>query len=192
MSSFDDDDELANALELGDAAAEQAYSDRFGQRLIAFALSRDFSLHDAENLAQETLLRGWRRMPSFTRGRDMMGWLAGIEHNLMLEEWERQREQAIVGIPGSIPNPQKSRFTPTPEDLERLTLIQLHLTYLKNKNYADAVRLFYRDELSHEAIAKKLGLASADVAREYVRRGLLELKKLIAVPLPDEPNPRGQ
>ncbi len=192
MSSFEDDDELANALELGDATAEQAYSDRFGQRLIAFAMSRNFSLQDAEDLAQETLLRGWRRMPSFTRGRDMMGWLAGIEHNLMLEEWERRREKSAVAIPDSTPNPQKARFIPTPEDLERLTLIQLHLMYLNNKKHAEAVRLFYRDELSHEAIARKLELGSANVAREYVRRGLLELKKLIDTPLPDEPNPRGQ
>src|SRR5438128_1867392 len=89
MPNYNDDDELAFGLEQGDPAAGDAYSDRFRRRLIKFAIKSGFTEDDAEDLAQGALAKGWEKIRSFRRGGSMIRWLAGIEHNLMLQEWEK-------------------------------------------------------------------------------------------------------
>ena len=74
-----DDDRLANALERRTPVAEEIYYARFRPPLVAYALKCGFSLMDAEDLAQDSLVQGWACIKSFRRGVPLKRWLVGIE-----------------------------------------------------------------------------------------------------------------
>src|SRR2546429_1270403 len=107
MTNYEDDDQLADALQLGDPAAGDAYAARFRLTLLKYAVSKRFLPDDAEDLAQDTLLTGWRQMTSFVRGRDMKRWLVGIEHKLMLKRWAQAADVRTVTLSSSVPTPQQ-------------------------------------------------------------------------------------
>lgn len=43
----------------------------------------------ADDLVQDTLERGWKKLSSWQRGSDMRAWLFGIMHNLYIDQFRR-------------------------------------------------------------------------------------------------------
>jgi RNA polymerase sigma-70 factor (ECF subfamily) len=72
---------------LTDAALESARPVLFG-----FCLRLTHSRTDAEDLAQDTLIRAWRARRSFRSGASLMTWLSRIAVRLMIDH---QRRQAV-------------------------------------------------------------------------------------------------
>lgn len=180
-----DDDQLADQLQSGVLGADSVFCDRFRPILLKYALSKRYSYDDAEDLAQDTLLTAWLRIKSFIRGSDMARWLVGIEHKLILKRQEKDnRVRAAMQTLAFLP---RSEDLDTKEKAALLARVELHLAVMSNKTYARAVRLRYFDMMTLDEVAGALGLSSADVAREYVRRGLAKLKEMDAASAPEEP-----
>jgi RNA polymerase sigma-70 factor (ECF subfamily) len=186
MPNYNEDDELAHGLEQGDPAAGDAYSDRFRRRLIKFAIKSGFTEDDAEDLAQGALAKGWEKIRSFRRGGSMIRWLAGIEHNLMLQEWEKWPTANRVPFDDVEPEDDTPKYRVArpvdAADAQQLATffakVQLYMTLIKNKKYVSAVQLHYMDRLSYAEVAQALGLANAETARQYVLRGLRAIREI--------------
>jgi RNA polymerase sigma-70 factor (ECF subfamily) len=61
--------------------------------LRAFAISLCGNVDRADDLVQETLLRGWAHLDSFEPGTNMSAWLFTILHNLFRSEYRRRRRE---------------------------------------------------------------------------------------------------
>lgn len=46
---------------------------------------------EADDLVQDTMERGWSKLPSWQRGSDMRAWLFGIMHNLYIDQMRKGR-----------------------------------------------------------------------------------------------------
>jgi RNA polymerase sigma-70 factor (ECF subfamily) len=74
------------------------------------------SLHDAEDLVQETLLRAWKRLATFEGRASFRSWLYKIATNACLDFLDQQRSRRFLphtSLPSS--NPQAGIVPPNPE-----------------------------------------------------------------------------
>src|SRR6266571_7919162 len=90
MNNIDDDDQLADAIQNGDIAAQEEFFNRHQETLIKMAMSKGFQRAEAEDLSQEALAEAYMNIASFRRGERLEGWLVGILRNMMRREWKRR------------------------------------------------------------------------------------------------------
>jgi len=194
MIDFDNDDDLADAVQKLDIDAQEAFFNKFQLPLIKYAMSRQFSAEDAEELAQEALAQGFMTIASFRRGESLVRWLVGIELNFMRRRWAEKSpgitvpleddadSQPIFGIPAELdPREAKELGSLWSETLVNMTLAQ-------NQTYMDAVRLRYLDRLSYTEIEEALQLGK-NIAKVYVQRGLKVLRDMHEAIVPEDSSP---
>jgi len=86
------DDELMARLRANDQAAFALLLDRHLNPIVNFALRMTNNRADAEDIAQETFLRVWRRSNTWQPGRvKPTTWLHRIAHNLCIDEFRKRR-----------------------------------------------------------------------------------------------------
>jgi len=198
MNNYSNDDQLADAVQQGEIAAQEDFFNRFQVTLIKFAIKKGFSREDAEDLAQETLAVGFRTIASFRRGERIVRWLAGIEVNFMRRRWAAQSRDEVLDesteTAASMWLYQEQAYlaarTLSPEEMkERARLwadTQLYMSLAPNQVHMKVVQLFYLDNLTYAEIEATLGLAK-DTAKVYKQRGLKYLKKMHDAKPPQDP-----
>ncbi|GAB3418102.1 sigma-70 family RNA polymerase sigma factor [Flindersiella endophytica] len=90
-------------------------ADPYRRELLAFCYRMLGSLHDAEDLVQETYLRAWRAYSEFEGRASMRTWLYRIATNACLRALENAQRRALpsaLGAPSSDPH---DRLTRAPE-----------------------------------------------------------------------------
>lgn len=89
-----DEDGLIRAVAAGDEAAFQDLVNLHLDAIHAYLYRLTGSRADAEDLAQETFLRVWRRASTYEPGRiRLTTWLHTIAHNLCIDSFRRQRRR---------------------------------------------------------------------------------------------------
>src|SRR5688572_15867016 len=95
----------------GDEAAFAQLVDRHLPRLHALAWRALGSGADAEDVAQETLLRAWRQLPSWQPGQARFStWLQRVALNLVNDRLRARREQVPIEeteLPATAPGPER-------------------------------------------------------------------------------------
>jgi len=152
-----------------------AYKDRVFR--LAYAILRDRAA--AEDAAQETLVRVWKALPGFD-GRAALGtWIYAITRNTCLMELRRRRPTVSFDDPDSTEaqHAATSIATGPAEDPERENL--LRLVEALPRNQQEAVRLFYLEDRSYDAVAERHGLPLGTVKNllHRARKRLMELAR---------------
>jgi len=102
--------ELLERIRVGDAAALQFLIDDKLPRIFALARRVLNDRADAEDVAQETLVRVWRRPPAIRPGGQALDpWMHRVALNLCLDRLRRRRETPAAVLPEVIDE------SPTPE-----------------------------------------------------------------------------
>jgi RNA polymerase sigma-70 factor, ECF subfamily len=152
-----------------------AYKDRVFR--LAVSILRERAA--AEDAAQETLVRVWKALPGFD-GRAALGtWIYAITRNTCLMELRRRRPTVSLDDPDS-PDAQhaESYIASGPAaDPEGDNLLRL-LAQLP-RNQQEAVRLFYLEDRSYEAVAESLGMPLGTIKNllHRARKRLAELAR---------------
>jgi RNA polymerase sigma-70 factor (ECF subfamily) len=174
------DDAIAAALAAGRHARAfdllvPVYRDRVFR--LAYSILRERAA--AEDAAQETLVRVWKALPGFD-GRAQLGtWIYAITRNTCLMELRRRRPTVSFDDPDSAEAQQAAASIASgpAADPERDNLLRLVDTLPRNQQ--EAVRLFYLEDRSYEAVAEQLGMPLGTVKNllHRARKRLMELAR---------------
>jgi RNA polymerase sigma-70 factor, ECF subfamily len=142
---------------------------------LAFSILKERSA--AEDATQETLVRVWRALPGFD-GRAALGtWIYAITRNTCLMELRKRRPNVSFDDPNSseAQHAAASIATAPADDPERDNL--LRLVEALPDNQQQAVRLFYLEERSYDAVAEALDMPLGTVKNLLfrARKRLMEL-----------------
>lgn len=154
----------------------------FRDRVFRLACSILTDRASAEDAAQETMVRVWKALPGFD-GRARVGtWIYAIARNTCLMELRRRRPTVSIDDPDA-PEAQAAAAaiaTAPAADPERDNL--LRLVEALQTNQQQAVRLFYLEDRSYEAVAESLGMPLGTVKNLLFRAR----KRLVELARPEE------
>ena len=176
---MDDDQALVEALRRGDPRAPAALFDRFHGVVFGLCCRMMSHRHDAEDVAQESLVRALRGIDGFDGGRPLRPWLLGIAAN---------RCRTALGRRGRLPvsaEAPEDRVDHRPglDDPDDLAgELERALGRLRPE-YRAVFALFHEQGLPYEEIAQAVGRpvgtvktwlhrARGELAADLARRGI--------------------
>ncbi len=153
--------------------------ERYSAKVFHLAYSMIGNQTQAEDLAQEALLRTWKGLPGYHGGASLSTWIYTIARNTCLTELKRRAQHPPVSMdePGfaaaidSVPALQSS----DPESGLEMDVRQM-LSQLPEK-YRQAITLFYLEQKSYEMVAALLGVPLGTV-KTFLYRAKKELLKI--------------
>ena len=137
----------------------------------------------AEDLAQETFVKAYRKLAAFDSTRRLSSWLFRIAHNTAVDALRRSKSRAV---PTSRPSagdiaPDDMPAASVPDPLETQALgqaLEQALGQLRPE-FRAAVMLRYEEGLPFDEIAHVLGVPET-TARSHVHRARKQLASLLA------------
>jgi len=169
----DPDDGLMRGVAKGDPAAVQALTARKAPRVLALARRMLGDAAEAEDVAQETFLRLWRRAPSWKPGSARLDtWIHRVALNLCYDRLRRRRE-IVTSDPPDRPDPG-----PAPDqglisaDVGRK--VRAALTALPDRQ-REAIVLIHYQELAAIEAARLMGV-SVEALESLLSRGRRALR----------------
>ena len=158
-----------------DAFAELAR--RWAPRLVAICHSRVRRADVADDLAQETLLRGFRALKTLSDHAKVGSWLMGIALRAALD-WLKAKERTVVPFSTLGPDQPLERVLTGRAEPEGLLADERRRVISEIENLPEALRqavmLYYYDDLTYRDLAQLLGVSTATInARLTKARALL-------------------
>jgi RNA polymerase sigma-70 factor, ECF subfamily len=175
------DGELVRQTLAGQGTAYEELVRRWSARVLAFCHAKVRSAHAAEDLAQETLLRGYQALSTLADPDKFGCWLHGIALRTCLD-WLKRKEQQQVGF-AAIGADEDGLEGPAELPLEGLARREQLQSLMREvealpEECREAIMLYYYDDVTYQDIAALLGVSAATVnarltkARNLLRRRL--------------------
>lgn len=170
------------AARTGDAAAAQRLAAALGPRLFGQAYRMLGDRAEAEDVAQDTLLRLWRMAPRWDQdgAASVAGWCHGVARNLCIDRMRR-----VAGARGTVPLEDVSDpADPAPgaeqtlQTRARSQALQAALRVLPDRQ-RQAVVLRHIEGASNPEIAERLG-GSVEAIESLISRGKRALSSALA------------
>lgn len=175
------DRELVRRAVAGESAAYAELVRRWSAPILAACRARVRTSHMAEDLTQETLLRGWKSLRSLQDGDKFGAWLRGIAHRVCLD-WLKSphnREQPFSRLGDAAFGEQLRDERPSPaehlavqNDCELIDELIVELS----EDERETLMLYSSGEWTYARLADYLGIAVGTVnarltrAREHLRK----------------------
>lgn len=163
-----DDDTLVARYAAGDQSAARALTIRHASRLIALGYRMLSDRAEAEDVAQEALMRLWKTAPNWEPGGAKLStWLYRVASNLCIDRLRRTRTEGLDAAPEQVDD------TPSVEvqmqQASRAEALHSALATLPERQRL-AVSLRFLDDLANPEIADIMGL-SVDAVESLLARG---------------------
>lgn len=171
-SSLAEDDLLMRRYAAGDAGAAAALIAAHAPRVLSLARRMLGEAAEAEDVAQEAMLRLWRAAPDWRAGEAGVGaWLRRVAANLCLDRLRRRRESPAAEPPDR-PDERPAALDRLAQD-ERATALRAALADLPERQRL-AIVLRHFEERPNPEIAAILG-TSVEAVESLLARGRREL-----------------
>ncbi len=177
VAVVDPDEDLVRRVGQGDPAASQALVARKLPRVLALAQRMLGDAAEAEDVAQEAMLKAWRQAPKWTPGRARFDtWLHRVALNLCYDRLRRRRE-----IPTDTP-PERPDEGPAPDRgllaAETGARVDAALADLPQRQ-REAIVLCHYQELSNIEAAALMDI-SVEALESLLSRGRRALRLALA------------
>lgn len=171
------DAELVRATLAGSRDAYAEIARRWAARVTAICHSKVRRADVADDLAQETLLRGYRALTSLSDPAKVGTWLMGIAMRASLD-WLKARERSTLSFSGLGPDQSADSFIGRDDgdpagDADERRRLMVEVEALPEQ-LRQAVMMYYYDDLSYRELGQLLGVSAATInARLTKARNLL-------------------
>ncbi|MCO8028830.1 RNA polymerase sigma factor [Brevundimonas diminuta] len=173
----DPDEDLVKRVGAGDPAAVQAMVARKLPRMLSLAQRMLGDAAEAEDVAQEAMLRAWKQAPRWTPGQARFDtWLHRVALNLCYDRLRRRREIATDVMPDHIddgPAPDRGLLA-----AETGTQVQAALSRLPPRQ-REAIVLCHYQELGNIEAAALMEI-SVEALESLLSRGRRALRTALA------------
>ena len=174
------DGELVRQVLAGQARAYEELVRRWAGRVMALCHARTGRADAAEDLAQETLLRGYRSLASLVEPEKFGPWLCGIAVRACLD-WLKAKERTQIPFSALSPDCNPEGFIPSRAEPDGLALDrEEELRQLMAEVEAlpaecrEVLMLYYYEDVTYRDLAQTLGVSTATInARLTKARALL-------------------
>lgn len=181
-AGFLNDEELLALYGAGDAEAARLIADRLLPRVLRHAarmLGGDQA--EAEDLAQEAMLRLWRAAPGWRAGEaKVTTWLYRVVANLAVDRLRAGRNRRATAALGEVPEPEDGM--PSAQEVmqshQRLSALDEALSALPERQ-REAVILRHIEGLSNPEIAQIMGIG-VEAVESLTARGKRALAAILA------------
>lgn len=148
---------------------------RYRDRLVAFCYRWLGQRQDAEDAAQETLIRACRHLPHWDASREFEPWLMAIAGNRCRTALAARRRRLSV-----VPLPETGVADPRPATTGETLLeeVRLALRELRSE-YREAFLLFHDEHLGYAEISQRMDVPIGTV-KTWVHRARKELTAVLA------------
>lgn len=173
------DSDLVRLAQGGQLAAYEELVRRWSARTLAVCHAKVRSAHTAEELAQESLLRGLRALGTLEDPAKFGPWLCGIASRVCLD-WLKSgqaRQVSLEGMCDGQPDAWVVQRGDSPEeaacraDDKRALLAEVDTL---PESYREVILLYYYDDVTYQDAAAVLGVSTATVnARLTKARAML-------------------
>ena len=173
----DPDEDLVRRVGQGDPAAVQAFVTRKLPRIHALAQRMLGDPSEAEDVAQETLLKAWKQAPKWSPGKARFDtWLHRVALNLCYGRWRRRREiptEAPPDRPDDGPGPDRGL-----QAMETGARVDAALKQLPDRQ-REAIVLCHYQELSNIEAAALMEI-SVEALESLLSRGRRALRSALS------------
>jgi RNA polymerase sigma-70 factor (ECF subfamily) len=162
------DENVVRACRQGDKAAYAVLVKRYYRHVFALCLGVIGNVHDAEDIAQEAMLKGLIKIKKLGRSEHFEAWILQIAKNLCIDFLRRRKR--IKPLAGEQPMQagQKSQENHELEQAVRRLPLELRLPLV----------MYYFDQQNAKIIAEKLNISHSG-ACQRIRAARKELHKLL-------------
>jgi RNA polymerase sigma-70 factor (ECF subfamily) len=152
---------------------------RWAARVLAFCHAKTGSSQVAEDLAQESLLRGYRGLRTLQEPEKFGGWLRGIALRVCLDWLKSKQSQQVTFGALTNGNPDEMFVDPAcgpdqaADSADQVRQLLLEVENLPEE-YREVVMLYYYQDATYRDLAELLGVSTATInARLTKARALL-------------------
>ena len=165
----------------GDSAAYAELVERYQRRLMGMLVHACGSHHEAEDMAQETFTRAYRKLHLFSGQSQFYTWLCRVAMNLLVSQRRRKRVESHLPREGF--DAAMDSLGSTDDAEEALERIEMQTQVRQAIEMLDLERrtvvlLRDFDGMDYEAIAQALEIPVGTV-RSRLHRARLELKSIL-------------
>jgi RNA polymerase sigma factor (sigma-70 family) len=183
------DGDLVRQCLAGDTNAYEHLVRTWAPRVLAVCHARVARADVAEELAQETLFRGYKALASLAEPDKFGPWIAGIAARVCLD-WLKARERTTVTMSAlgedktadDLIDRRQQHRAAAADDEEDVARLMEEVERLPEK-HREALMLYYYQDCTYQDLAQLLGVSSATVnarltqARQMLRERLLKAEE---------------
>lgn len=169
------DDVLARQAQLGESAAYAELVRRWSAPVLALCRARVRCRHAAEDLSQETLLRGWRSIGSLQDVGRFGAWLRGIAHRVCLD-WLKSRKNSQINLSAladdngtwNVPSSAAMSEHEKSDQADEVAYLMEAVESLPDEE-REILMLYYSGDSTYRALAELLEVSEATVNARLTR-----------------------
>ncbi len=179
--SGEDDSALMRRVAAGDATACRTVVDRHLPRVLMLSRRMLGDAAEAEDVAQEAMLRLWQMAGRWRESAPIGGWLYRVTHNLAIDHVRRRRPTVGLAAAGTVRDPSPSAAELI-DRRRRAAAVEQAIAALPERQRT-AITLAYHLELGNIEAAGVMGLGVEALesllarARRALRTQLIALKQ---------------
>ncbi len=168
------DEELVRQTLDGQPSAYAELVRRWAAPVLAVCHARIRCWHAAEDLVQETLLRGLRALPSLVRGERFGPWLRGIAQRVCLD-WLKAKQTAQVPFTSLAPDQSPAELLASAVDasheVERAEESRKLMDCVNqlDDDCREVLLLYYYQDVTYADLAELLGVSPATINARLTR-----------------------
>jgi RNA polymerase sigma-70 factor, ECF subfamily len=151
----------------------------YSRKIFHLALSMLRNEAQAEDVAQDILVRIWKGLPSYHGGASLSTWIYTIARNTCLTDLKKRAARPTVSLSEAVFEEALDAF-PSLQYSDRDSGLEADVNHLLAQlpdKYRQVIALFYLEQKSYEEVSALLGLPLGTV-KTFLYRGKKQLMKL--------------